>query len=78
MSNSNAAAKAAASSHLLDPTETAERLKLSLNALRVMRGTRTGPPWCRVGVGRGVIRYPEAGLLRWIEQRTRAAQREAA
>ncbi|MEP9384627.1 helix-turn-helix domain-containing protein [Nocardioides sp. KR10-350] len=67
---------------LLTPAAAAEMMGLTTKTLANWR-TRsgviyTGPPFLRVGQGRGRIRYPLAGVREWLAQQERAASRKVA
>jgi predicted DNA-binding transcriptional regulator AlpA len=53
---------------LLDPSEVAEFLKVSLSWLAKARAANDGPPFVRIG---RCIRYSKAALLRWLKSRER-------
>jgi hypothetical protein len=53
---------------LLEPSETAAFLKVSLSRLAKARATDDGPPFIRIG---RCVRYSKAALLRWLRSRER-------
>jgi predicted DNA-binding transcriptional regulator AlpA len=53
---------------LLEPSEAAAFLKVSLSWLAKARATDDGPPFIRIG---RCVRYSKAALLRWLKSRER-------
>jgi predicted DNA-binding transcriptional regulator AlpA len=51
---------------LLEPSEAAAFLKVSLSWLAKARATNDGPPFIRIG---RCVRYSKAALLRWVKSR---------
>ena len=59
---------------LLTPAECSEVTTLSVKTLANWRsapGRYTGPPYIRIGQGRGRIRYPLAAVNEWIDAQRR-------
>jgi predicted DNA-binding transcriptional regulator AlpA len=56
---------------LLLMQEVSERTRMSLDTLRYLRWTKTGPPSFRLG--RRVV-YPERQLMRWIREQQASDQ----
>lgn len=54
---------------LLDERQAARFLGVTAAGMRGWRANGGGPPYLRVGRGRGLIRYDPAGLRRWIDER---------
>ena len=51
----------------LKPREAAERLSVDEQTLANWRWRGDGPPWRKLGEGRGApVRYPEDGLEAWL------------
>jgi predicted site-specific integrase-resolvase len=53
---------------LLNETELAEFLGVSIHTLRHWRQAGTGPPWVRYGHH---VRYRMTGVERWLDERER-------
>jgi hypothetical protein len=53
---------------LLEPSEAAAFLKVSISWLAKARATNDGPPFVRIG---RCVRYSKAALLRWLKSRER-------
>jgi predicted DNA-binding transcriptional regulator AlpA len=53
---------------LLEPSEAAAFLKVSISWLAKARATNDGPPFVRIG---RCVRYSKATLLRWLKSRER-------
>jgi predicted DNA-binding transcriptional regulator AlpA len=53
---------------LLEPSEAAAFLKVSISWLAKARATNNGPPFVRIG---RCVRYSKAALLRWLKSRER-------
>jgi predicted DNA-binding transcriptional regulator AlpA len=53
---------------LLESSEAAAFLKVSISWLAKARATNDGPPFVRIG---RCVRYSEAALLRWLKSRER-------
>jgi predicted DNA-binding transcriptional regulator AlpA len=64
----------AATSLLLTPKETANRLRLSTSWLAKARMRGDGPPYIKMG---RAIRYNEAAILQWMKSRQRLSTSEA-
>jgi predicted DNA-binding transcriptional regulator AlpA len=54
---------------LLEPSEAAAFLKVSISWLAKARATNDGPPFVRIG---RCVRYSKAALLRWLKSRERS------
>lgn len=50
----------------------AEMLGMSRASLCRQRAIGSGPPWIRIGIGRGQIRYPVTAFADWVAKRTQA------
>lgn len=56
---------------LLKEKQMAELLEMSSNSLRNRRNQgQDVPPFIRMGVGRGTIRYPYGAYREWLAERT--------
>jgi predicted DNA-binding transcriptional regulator AlpA len=62
-----------APSPLIDETEVAAILGVSLRTLRRWRANGDGPPWQKLGVK--WVRYPRAGVTEWQRGTARTASR---
>lgn len=51
---------------LLTPAETAEKLRISKEQLRMMRRAGSGPPWIQISPK--IIRYDEDALKQWLKE----------
>ena len=59
--------------NLLTAEETAERLRVTVDTLKRWRMQKSGPPYLNLSDGRGAVRYPEAALDQWINDRLMSA-----
>jgi hypothetical protein len=57
----------------LDTEGVADELGCSPSLVEKMRRKNSGPPWIRVGMGRGRVVYPRDSLKAWIAARTQGA-----
>jgi predicted DNA-binding transcriptional regulator AlpA len=60
---------------LLTPREAAEKLKVSIATLQVMRAEGSGPPFCKIGRRR--VAYLLADISRWVPDRTASSTSDA-